>query len=224
MDKNQILAKVDHTVLTVGATFDDVKVLIDDAIKFNTASVCISPCFVSKAKNYANGKMKICTVVGFPSGNNSTDSKVAETKYAIMDGADEIDMVINVGLVKAGRYDLVQEEIEKIEHVCHAQKLMGKEIILKVIIESCLLTDDEIIKLCKVVKDAKADFIKTSTGFSTNGATFDVVKLMKDTIDSLGGGLKIKAAGGISSFADAEEFINLGADRLGTSRLVKLMK
>ena len=219
MKREDILKCVDHTILKVGATFDDVKNLIDDAIKYDTASVCISPCYVKAAKEYANGKMKICTVIGFPSGNHTTAIKIAETEDALENGADEIDMVINVGMVKDGRYDLVQNEIEQIAARCHhANK------ILKVIIETCLLTDDEIKNLCKVVKDANADYIKTSTGFSTAGATPEVVALMKNTIDELGGGLKIKAAGGISSFADAEIMMKMGADRLGTSRLVKLMK
>jgi deoxyribose-phosphate aldolase len=219
MNQEEILKKVDHTILSVGATFDDVKNLIDDAIFYDTASVCISPCYVKQAKEYANGRMKICTVIGFPSGNHTTAIKVAETEDAIANGADEIDMVVNVGAIKAGNFDYVQDEIEQIAFVCHYS-----DKVLKVIIETCLLTAAEIEKMCEVVRNAGADYIKTSTGFSTAGATPEDVALMKKTIDNLGGGLKIKAAGGIKSFADAEIMIMMGADRLGTSRLVKIMK
>lgn len=221
MNKKEILKTVDHTVLTVGATMNDITKLIDDAIDCGTYSVCISPCFVQKANEYAAGRTKIATVIGFPSGNHSTRVKVFETECAIEDGADEIDMVVNVGDIKAQNWDAIQNEIKQISESCHKDM---RGIVLKVIIETCLLTDDEIAKMCEIVKAADADYIKTSTGFSTGGATFEDVALMKKTIDTIGGGLKIKASGGISSFEDAQKFIELGADRLGTSRLVKLYK
>ena len=214
--KEEILKKVDHTLLKQTSTWEDIKKLCDDAIKCNTASVCIPPCFVKQAKEYVGDKMKICTVIGFPNGYNLTKVKMYETEQAVEDGADEIDMVINIGELKAKNYDYVQNEILTINNVC---KKFNK--ILKVIIETCLLTDEEKIKMCEIVTNAQADYIKTSTGFSTAGATKEDVALFAKHI---GGNVKIKAAGGISSLADAEEFIKLGADRLGTSRIVKIAK
>lgn len=214
MDKNEILEKVDHTYLKQTATWNDIKELCDDAIKYNTASVCIPPSFVKKAKEYVNEKMKICTVIGFPNGYNTTAVKVFETSDAIKNGADEIDMVINIGMLKESKYDEILNEINEIKDACGTK-------ILKVIIETCLLTDDEKIKMCDIVSKSNADFIKTSTGFSTNGATIEDIKLFKEHIKN---NKKIKAAGGISSFEAAENFIKEGASRLGTSRLVKLEK
>lgn len=224
MEKYDVLQKVDHTLLKQEATWDDIVKLIDDAITYNAYSVCIAPCFVEQAKYYANGNLAICTVIGFPNGNMTTETKCFEAQDAIDKGADEIDMVINIGDVKAGNFKKVELEIKKIAILCHELRPEHKQIVLKVIIETCLLTELEVRKMCEIVKSAGADFIKTSTGFSTSGATFDNVKIMKEEIDSLGGGLKIKAAGGISNFDDAEKFIELGASRLGTSRLVNLMK
>ena len=216
MELNEILSKCDHTLLKQTATFEDIKALCDDGIKFKTASVCIPPCYVKQAKEYVEDKLKICTVIGFPNGYNSTDVKSFETYEALIDGADEIDMVINIGELKAKNYDYVQNEILTINNVC---KKFNK--ILKVIIETCLLTDEEKIKMCEIVTNAQADYIKTSTGFSIAGATKEDVALFAKHI---GGNVKIKAAGGISSLADAEDFIKLGADRLGTSRIVKIAK
>ena len=216
MEIKEILSKCDHTLLKQTATLDDIKNLCDDGIKFKTASVCIPPCYVKEIKEYVKDSLKICTVIGFPNGYNTTSVKVYETNQAIEDGADEIDMVINIGELKAKNYDYVQNEIIKINDIC---KKHNK--ILKVIIETCLLTEEEKIKMCEIVTNAKADFIKTSTGFSVSGATFEDVKLFKKYV---GNNVKIKAAGGISSISDAEEFINIGADRLGTSRIVKIAK
>lgn len=214
MDIKDILAICDHTLLLQTSTWEEIKAICDDAMKYHTASVCIPPCFVKKAHEYMAGKIKVCTVIGFPNGNHTTASKVFETKDAIDNGADEIDMVINVGMLKAGEYDYVLNEIKEIRNACEGH-------ILKVIIETCLLTDDEKIKMCEIVTKSGADFIKTSTGFSTAGATFDDVKLFAEHV---GPGVKIKAAGGISSIADAEKFMELGASRLGTSRIVKIVK
>jgi len=214
MTHEEILAKVDHTLLAQTSTWEQIKGICDDAMKYHTASVCIPPCFVKKAKEYMGGRMKVCTVIGFPNGNHTTAAKVFETKDAIANGADEVDMVINVGALKAGEYDYVTDEIRAIKEAAGDK-------ILKVIIETCLLTDDEKIKMCELVTKAGADFIKTSTGFSTAGATFDDVKLMAGHV---GEGVQVKAAGGISSFDDAAKFIELGASRLGTSRLVKIEK
>lgn len=214
MTHAEILSKVDHTVLAQTATWADVKALCDDAVKYGTASVCIPPCYIKQAKEYAGDKMAICTVIGFPNGNHTTETKIFETKDAIEKGADEIDMVINVGALKAKEYDYVLKEIKEIKKACGDK-------ILKVIIETCLLTDEEKIKMCELVTEAKADYIKTSTGFSTAGATFDDVALFAKHI---GPDVKIKAAGGISSFDDGQKFIELGASRLGTSRLVKIEK
>lgn len=216
MDINEILNKCDHTLLKQTATFNDIKSICNDGIKFNTASVCIPPCYVKQAKNYVKDNLKICTVIGFPNGYNTTSVKVFETLEAIKDGADEIDMVINIGELKSQNYTYVQNEIEEINKVC---KQHNK--ILKVIIETCLLTESEKIKMCEIVTNAKADYIKTSTGFSISGATKEDVKLFNDYV---GKDVKIKAAGGISSLEDAKDFISLGASRLGTSRIVKLAK
>lgn len=214
INKNEILSKVDHTFLKQTATWNDIKELCDDAIRYNTASVCIPPSFVKEAKEYVNEKMKVCTVIGFPNGYNTTDVKVFETSNAIQNGADEIDMVINIGMLKEKEYDAILNEINEIKKACGDK-------ILKVIIETCLLTDEEKIKMCDIVSNSNADFIKTSTGFSTAGATIEDIKLFKKHIKN---DKKIKAAGGISSFEDAERFIKEGASRLGTSRLVKIEK
>lgn len=225
MNKNIILKTVDHTLLSPTATWQDIKKVINDAIQYNTASVCIPPCYVEIANEYAGDKIKICTVIGFPNGNSTIQSKVYEARDAISLGASEIDMVINIGMLKAKKYDYVESEIAEIANTVHRTPTVnGEEAILKVIIETCLLHKDEIEKMCEIVKNAGADFIKTSTGFSTAGATKDVVAIMKNKIDELGGGLEIKAAGGITSFEDAEDFLDLGATRLGTSKLVKLME
>lgn len=214
MDKQEILKTVDHTLLTQTATWNEIKQICDDAIKYKTASVCIPAAYVKRAKEYVKGNMKICTVIGFPNGYSTTATKVFETKDAIENGASEIDMVINIGYLKDKLYELLEDEIVQIKKVC------GNKI-LKVIIETCLLTDDEKIKMCEIVTNAKADYIKTSTGFSTSGATFSDVELFKKHI---GKDVKIKAAGGITSLDDAEKFISLGASRLGTSRIIKLIK
>ncbi len=214
MKKKEILNVVDHTLLAQTATWDEIKVILDDAIKYDTASACIPASYVKQAADYVAGKLPICTVIGFPNGYSTTAVKVAETTDAVANGAAEIDMVINIGWVKDGRFDEVLAEIKAIKEACQ-----GK--LLKVIIETCLLTEEEKIKMCEVVTESGAEYIKTSTGFSTSGATFEDVALMKKHV---GPDVKIKAAGGITSFDDAEEFIKLGADRLGTSRLVKLMK
>lgn len=214
MEIEKILSVCDHTLLAQTATWEQIKQILDDGIKYKTASACIPPCFVKRAKDYVKNALKICTVVGFPNGYNTTEVKVFETKQAIMDGADEIDMVINIGALKEQNYEYVLNEIKEIKVACN-----GK--LLKVIIETCLLTDEEKIKMCEIVTQAGVDYIKTSTGFSTAGATFDDVKLFSEHI---GADVKIKAAGGISSLEDAETFIRLGASRLGTSRIVKIVK
>lgn len=214
MNINEILSKVDHTLLSQNATWDEIKVICDDGIKYNTASVCIPASFVAQAKEYVGEKLAICTVIGFPNGYSTTATKVYETADAVKNGADEIDMVINVGWLKDKKYDCILNEINAIKDACN-----GK--ILKVIIETCLLTDEEKIKMCEIVSNSNADFIKTSTGFSTAGATKEDIELFaKHTTN----GKKIKAAGGIASIEDAEDFINLGASRLGTSRIVKIVK
>ncbi len=214
MEKENILSYVDHTLLTQTATWSEIKEILDDAIKYKTASACIPAAYVKQASDYVQGKLPICTVIGFPNGYSTTNTKVFETKDAIENGASEIDMVINIGLLKDKKYDELESEIKEIHKACD-----GK--LLKVIIETCLLTDEEKIKMCEIVTNAGAEYIKTSTGFSTNGATLDDVKLMKMHV---GEKVKVKAAGGISSFEDAEAFIKAGASRLGTSRLVKLLK
>ena len=214
MTQKEILSMVDHTLLLQTATWEEIKAICDDGIKYETASVCIPTCYVKDAKEYMGDKCKVCTVIGFPNGNYTTEVKVFETKDALANGADEIDMVINVGMLKAGEYDYVLNEIKAIKEVCGDH-------ILKVIIETCLLTDEEKVKMCEIVTAAGADFIKTSTGFSTAGATFADVELFAKYV---GPNVKIKAAGGISSMDDAEKFIELGATRLGTSRIVKIVK
>lgn len=214
MEKKEIFSKVDHTLLTQTATWEEIRQICDDAVAFGTASVCIPPSFVKQAHEYLGEKMKVCTVIGFPNGYNTTAVKEFEAKDAIANGAEEIDMVINIGWVKEGLFEQVEQEIRTLKSVC-------KDKVLKVIIETCLLTEEEKIAMCQAVTQAGADYIKTSTGFSTSGATFEDVKLFSEHV---GQGVKIKAAGGISSFADAEKFISLGAERLGTSRIVKLAK
>ena len=214
MNIQEILSKCDHTLLSQVATWEDIRDICDDGIKFGTASVCIPPCYVKAAKDYVGSKLAICTVIGFPNGYSSTEVKVFETAEAIKMGADEIDMVINIGMLKGGRYDDLLTEIKAIKKACGTK-------ILKVIIETCLLTDEEKIKMCEIVSDSGADYIKTSTGFSSAGATPHDIKIFAKYVKPH---VKIKAAGGIASLDDAENFINLGASRLGTSRIVKLAK
>lgn len=214
MELSQILAKCDHTLLAQTATWADIKLICDDGMKYKTASVCIPASFVKQAKDYVGDKLAICTVIGFPNGYDTTASKCFMASDAVENGADEVDMVINIGWAKEGKFDAVRDEIAAVKKACK-----GK--LLKVIIETCLLTDEEKIALCKAVSDSGADYIKTSTGFSTGGATFHDVELFAAHVAPH---VKIKAAGGISSLADAEEFIRLGASRLGTSRIVKLAK
>ncbi len=214
MEIKEILSKCDHTLLAQTATWEDIKAICDDGIKYQTASVCIPPCFVKQACEYSKGRVAICTVIGFPNGYNTTAVKEFETKDAIANGADEIDMVINIGELKAGNYDYVENEIRTLKKACGDK-------ILKVIIETCLLTDDEKIKMCELVTKAGADFIKTSTGFSKAGATFADIELFAKHV---GKNVRMKAAGGISSIEDAEKFVELGASRLGTSRIVKIVK
>lgn len=214
MREEDILKTVDHTLLLQGSTWDQIKVICDDAMEYKTASVCIPPSFVKRAKEYVGDKMAICTVIGFPNGYNTTEVKSFETKNAIENGADEIDMVINIGALKDKNYKFVEDEIRQLKEVCQDK-------ILKVIIETCLLTEEEKVKMCEIVTNSGADYIKTSTGFSTAGATFDDIKVFSEHI---GENVKMKAAGGISSLDDAEKFIELGASRLGTSRIIKLIK
>lgn len=214
MDKKSIFKKVDHTLLSQTATWEEIRQICDDAVAYGTASVCIPPSYVKQVKEYVKDRMAVCTVIGFPNGYNTTAVKVFEAKDAIASGADEIDMVINLGMLKDKRYDLLLDEIRQLKSACGSK-------ILKVIIETCLLTDEEKIKMCQIVTEAGADFIKTSTGFSKAGATFADVELFAKHV---GKNVRIKAAGGISSFEDAEKFIELGASRLGTSRIVKLAK
>lgn len=214
MELKEILSHVDHTLLKQEATWEQIKVICDDGVAFGTASVCIPPSFVKQCSDYCGDKMKICTVIGFPNGYNTTAVKVFETEDAVKNGADEIDMVINIGMLKEKRYDDVLNEIIEINKACHGKTL-------KVIIETCLLTDEEKVKMCELVTKAGADFIKTSTGFSTAGATFDDIKIFAANV---GENVKMKAAGGIKTLDDAEEFLRLGADRLGTSRIVALAK
>ncbi len=214
MELKKILSAVDHTLLSQTATWEQIKAICDDGMKYATASVCIPASYVKEAKDYVGDKLAICTVIGFPNGYSTTATKCFETADAVKNGADEIDMVINIGWLKDKKYDLLLEEINAIKAACG-----GK--ILKVIIETCLLTDEEKIAMCKIVSASGADFIKTSTGFSTAGATFDDIKLFAENVEN---GTKIKAAGGISSLDDAEKFMELGAERLGTSRVVKIVK
>lgn len=214
MEIKDILSKCDHTLLAQSATWEQIKAICDDGMKYSTASVCIPASFVKQAKEYVGDKLAICTVIGFPNGYSTTASKCFETKDAVENGADEIDMVINIGKAKEGDYDFLLNEIKAVKAACN-----GK--LLKVIIETCLLTEEEKINMCRVVSESGADYIKTSTGFSTAGATFDDIKLFAENVAPH---VKIKAAGGISSLEDAEKFIELGASRLGTSRIVKIAK
>ena len=210
----EILKHVDHTLLLQGATWEEIKQICDDAMKYETASVCIAPSYVKQAAEYMGDKMAVCTVIGFPNGYMTTKAKEFETKDALENGASEIDMVINIGWLKDKKYDLIENEIRDLKAVC-------KDKILKVIIETCFLTDEEKIKMCEIVTNAGADYIKTSTGFGGAGATFEDIKLFSEHI---GPNVKMKAAGGISSIEDAEKFLELGADRLGTSRIIKIVK
>lgn len=214
MDIKNILSKVDHTLLGVDCTWENIKEVLDDAIQYQVASVCIPASFVKRAKEYVGEKLAICTVIGFPNGYSTTETKVFEAKNALENGADEIDMVINIGDLKDKRYSNIQLEISMIKSA------IGDKI-LKVIVETCLLTDEEKVKMCEIVTNGGADYIKTSTGFSKNGATFEDVAIFAKHI---GYNVKIKAAGGITSLEDAEKFISLGADRLGTSRIIKILK
>ncbi len=214
MNNEEILRHVDHTLLLQASTWNEIKQICDDAIKYKTASVCIPPSYVKEAKEYVGDRMAVCTVIGFPNGYTTTAVKEFETKDALACGADEIDMVINIGWLKDRKLDLIENEIRTLKRACGTK-------ILKVIIETCLLTDEEKIIMCELVTKAGADYIKTSTGFSTAGATFDDVKLFSEHV---GEGVKIKAAGGIASLDDAKKFLELGADRLGTSRIIKIIK
>ena len=214
MEMKEILSKVDHTLLAQAATWADIQALCDDGMKYHTASVCIPASYVKQAKDYVGDKLPICTVIGFPNGYSTTKVKCFEAFDAVQNGADEIDMVINIGWVKDQRWDDLLEEIKAVKQHC-----MGK--LLKVIIETCLLTNEEKVRMCQIVSESGAEYIKTSTGFSTSGATFRDVELFAQHVTN---GVKIKAAGGISSIADAEKFIALGASRLGTSRIVKIVK
>ncbi len=214
MNIKEMLKHVDHTLLSQAATWEEIKAICDDAMEYETASVCIPPSYVKEAAEYMKGKVAVCTVIGFPNGYMTTKTKEFETKDAIANGASEIDMVINIGWVKDQKYDLVEEEIRTLKNACGDK-------ILKVIIETCLLTEEEKIKMCEVVTNAGADYIKTSTGFSKAGATFADIELFSKHI---GADVKMKAAGGISTLDDAEKFLELGADRLGTSRMIKLVK
>lgn len=214
MNNQEILSMVDHTLLTQTATWEDIRQICDDGMKYHCASVCIPASYVKQAADYVKDKVAVCTVIGFPNGYATKEVKIFETKDAISKGASEIDMVINIGHLKDKKYDEIEDEIRALKKVCGDK-------ILKVIIETCLLTDEEKIKMCEIVTKAGADFIKTSTGFSTAGATFADIALFKEHV---GKDVKIKAAGGISSLEDAEKFISLGASRLGTSRIVKILK
>ena len=214
MEITKILSACDHTLLSQAATWEDIKAICDDGMKYGTASVCIPPSFVLRAKEYVGEKLAICTVIGFPNGYSTTGVKAFEASDAVARGADEIDMVINIGMLKEKRYDDILTEINAVKAACEGR-------ILKVIIETCLLTDEEKVKMCEIVSKSNADFIKTSTGFSTAGATVHDIEIFAKNVF---GGTKIKAAGGISSLEDAEKFLELGAERLGTSRIVKIVK
>lgn len=214
METKEILKHVDHTLLLQQSTWDEIKQICDDAMEYKTASVCIPPCYVRQAAEYMGEKAAVCTVIGFPNGNTTTAAKIFETKDALSNGASEIDMVINIGWLKDKKYDLIEEEIKSLKAVCGDK-------ILKVIIETCFLTNEEKIKMCEIVTAAGADYIKTSTGFGGAGATFEDIELFSKHI---GKGVKMKAAGGITSLNDAVRFLELGADRLGTSRIIKLVK
>ena len=214
MDIKDILSAVDHTLLAQGATWDEIRAVCGDGMRYSCASVCIPPSYVREAKACAGDRLSICTVIGFPNGYNTTAVKCFEAADAVASGADEIDMVINIGWLKDGRYDDILCEINEVKRACSGR-------LLKVIVETCLLTEDEKIKMCDIVSRSDADYIKTSTGFSTGGATAEDIRLFAEHVS---GGTKIKAAGGIASIEDAEEFLTLGASRLGTSRIVKLLK
>lgn len=214
MERKELLSKLDHTLLKQDATWEQIRRLCQEGMEYRVASVCIPPCFVKEAKDYVGDRLRICTVIGFPNGYNTTAVKVAETLDAVANGADEIDMVININWVKDDRLEEVLREIREVRQACPDQ-------VLKVIIETCLLTEEEKIKLCEVVTKAGADYIKTSTGFSTGGATFEDVALMQKYV---GDQVRVKAAGGISTVEDAQRFIRLGASRLGTSRLIQLLE
>ena len=214
MNIETVLSRCDHTLLAQTATWEQIKVICDDGVKYGAASVCIPPCFVGAAKAYVGDRLKICTVIGFPNGYNTAAVKCFETRDAVAAGADEIDMVINIGMLKEGRDGEVLAEIRAVKEACQGR-------LLKVIIETCLLTEDEKVRMCRIVTASGADYIKTSTGFSTSGATREDVTLLRANV---GADVKVKAAGGIASVEDAEDFIALGADRLGTSRIVKIVK
>ncbi len=214
MDRMEILRHVDHTLLAQDAAWEDIRQILDDAVAYRTASACIPAAYVKRAADYVEGRLPICTVIGFPNGYSTPETKAFEARDAVANGASEIDMVIHVGVLKDKRYDEIEEEIRRVHEACRGR-------ILKVIIETCLLTEEEKIAMCGIVTDAGAEYIKTSTGFAGGGATFEDVALLKSHVRE---GVKVKAAGGIRSFEDAQRFLELGADRLGTSRLVKLMK
>lgn len=214
MSEEEILEHVDHTLLLQTATWEEIRQICDDAMQYQTASVCIPPSYVKQASEYVQGSVPVCTVIGFPNGYMTTKAKEFETRDAIVNGASEIDMVINVGWLKDKKYDLITEEIRILKAACGDK-------ILKVIIETCLLEEEEKVKMCEIVTEAGADYIKTSTGFSSGGATFEDVELFAKHV---GPQVKIKAAGGITSMEDARRFLELGADRLGTSRIIKLLK
>lgn len=214
MNTAEILKHVDHTLLTQTATWEEIRQICDDGIAYGTASVCIPPSYVKQAKEYVQDRVAVCTVIGFPNGYMTTKTKEFETRDALENGADEIDMVVNIGWVKDQKFDLIEQEIRTLKAACGTK-------ILKVIIETCLLTDEEKIQMCRVVTNAGADYIKTSTGFSKGGATFEDIKLFSGHI---GDQVRMKAAGGISSMEDAQKFLELGADRLGTSRIVRILK
>lgn len=214
MSEEEILEHVDHTLLLQTATWEEIRQICDDAMQYQTASVCIPPSYVKQASEYVQGSVPVCTVIGFPNGYMTTKAKEFETRDAIANGASEIDMVINVGWLKDKKYDLITEEIRILKAACGDK-------ILKVIIETCLLEEEEKVKMCEIVTEAGADYIKTSTGFSSGGATFEDVELFAKHVGSQ---VKIKAAGGITSMEDARRFLELGADRLGTSRIIKLLK
>ena len=233
MTRKDVLRIVDHTLLKPNATVKDIQSLIDDAIKYNTYSVCIPPSFVRTARDYVmrmsayadiNQRVKICTVIGFPNGYNTTEAKAYEAQDAILNGADEIDMVIDIGALKEKNYAYLERQIQVIAAICHDIKREHEQVVLKVIIETCLLDESEIREMCRICHVSGADYIKTSTGFSSGGATFKDIQIMRDEIVKIGSRLKIKAAGGIATFEDAAKMIKYGADRLGTSRLVQLMK
>ena len=213
MDKKKILSTVDHTLLSQTATWEDIKRICDEGMKYEVASICIPPSYIRESKNYVGDKLALCTVIGFPNGYMTKATKIYETMDAIANGADEIDMVINLGHVKDKKYDLIEEEIREIKKACGSK-------ILKVIIETCFLTEEEKISMCKVVTNAGADFIKTSTGFGTGGATREDIELF---VKHVGPNVKIKAAGGVRDLATAEDFINLGVSRLGTSSIIKII-